>query len=210
MTLLRASLPSPRYLLTSAIQAGAWSLRHIPLAEVSKQVDLVNLMAYDFVGPNFGGSVLSGHHSQLWAPLPNSDERFNLSGSVAVQYILRCGFPAFKVLLGIPLYGRSFPQSTGLHQPFHGSGGVDGCFEFWQLPRPGTKEIYDERHGAAYCIGGDGGFVTYDNAESVVTKARFALRQGLAGLFYWHIGQDRPGEESLVRIGCDVLRGRPQ
>lgn len=76
----------------------------------------------------------------------------------------------------------------------------------WSLvPRPGAKEYYDEKSGAAWCVGGDGGFVTYDTPETVQQKAKFATKTKLGGLFYWHIGGDARGPRSLIETGYKTL-----
>jgi len=48
------------------------------------------------------------------------------------------------------------------------------------LPRVGTEEQVDTQAVAAYCVGGDGGFVSYDNPETVRMKGDFAKARGLA------------------------------
>lgn len=128
-------------------------------------------MAYDFTG---SWTPKAGHHAQLF-PV-NSGEA---SGSTAVDYVLSTGFPAAKILLGIPVYGRSFIGARGPGHSYSGHGGEDGTFEYKQLPRPGTKEITDENTAAAYCAGGDGGFVSYDNPETVRLKAQYCREKGL-------------------------------
>jgi chitinase len=168
---------------------------------VSAQVDLLNLMAYDFIAPQFGNPPLTDHHAQLWSLNSAPNEVLKLSGASAVQYVLNNGVPREKLLLGIPLYGRSFLGASGLHRPYQGSGGREGIFEFRELPRSSTTELYDEFRVAAYCIGGDGGFVTYDNAVSVTAKAEYVKQIGLRGLFFWHVGFDRCGKDSLIEIG---------
>jgi chitinase len=47
-------------------------------------------------------------------------------------------------------------------------------------------------------VGGDGGFVSYDNPRTVQIKARWAKSVGLAGLFFWHALADSKGTRSLV------------
>ena len=205
LTRLRASLPSSRYLLTTAIPAGNWVLRNLRLAQVAEQVDLINLMAYDFVGATFTNIKLSGHHAQLRTPTSSSNDVAKLSGESAVSYLLSQGVPANKLLLGIPLYGRSFLGAKDIDQPFHGAGGREGVFEVRDLPLLGTKEMYDESLGAAFCVGAEGGFVSYDNLASTGAKADFVRQKGLAGLFFWHMGCDRCNEDSLVAAGYRAL-----
>lgn len=225
---LRAAMPSPQYLVTTAVSAGVWAMRNMNLGEVSNYVDMINLMAYDFVGP-FPGITESGHHAQLRCPEEGEDcsDAAKSSGEAAMRYLLEQGVAREKIVLGVPLYGRSFIGASGSGQPFHGHGGQDGVFEFKDLPimkrhdNCGSQssdpdaitpcpEQFDSTLAAAWCVGPQtqegGGFITYDNAMSVEAKARFVKDEGLAGLFYWHIGFDKPkGEGSLVDVGGNVL-----
>lgn len=169
---IRIHLPEDRYTLTAALPASKAVLQYIDFRVAAEYLDHLNLMAYDFFGP---WSSRSGHHAQLY-----SMNREDTSGSSGVAHLMSHGFPARKILLGIPTHGRSFLQAAGPGHRFRGGGGEDGAFEYHQLPRPGCSESVDKRHVAAMCLGGDGGFVTYDNPETVKTKAGFCKQKGLA------------------------------
>lgn len=203
MSTLRAHLPAPHYILTSALPAGTWALQYIDLGKAASSMDYVNIMTYDFAGPWVS---MSGYHSQLCTP-PNSSADMKTSGQTAVQYLRSKGVPAHKIVLGVPAYGRSFVGASHINQRFTSSGGSEGTFEYNQLPRPNTQELVDQHAGAAYCVGGDGGFVSYDNPDTVRMKAHFAKQQGLAGLFYWTGPGDKKGPQSLVAAGHSALNG---
>lgn len=179
---LRTYLPAPRFTLTSALPAGEWALRNINLAHATAYLDLVNLMSYDFSGP---WVKTCGHHAQLFTPQQPHNDDAAVSCHSAVSYMIKQGVPPNKILLGIPAYGRSFLGAHAVGHPYSGHAGEEGTFEFKDLPRPGAQEHVDEHVGAAYCIGGDGGFITYDNPQTVKMKANYARQNGLAGLFYW-------------------------
>ncbi|KAJ9238370.1 CAZyme family GH18 [Paecilomyces variotii] len=199
---LRQGLPSPRYLLTTALPAGEWALRNINLAAAQTYLDLINIMAYDFSGP---WTDRTGHQSQLYTPSrPNSESAY-ISCHSAMTYVLSQGVNPRKVLLGIPVYGRSFLGSNNVGQSYSGCGGEEGTFDYRDLPRPGAKEHHDDKVGAAYCIGGDGGFVTYDTTRTVQQKAKYVARSNLGGLFYWHIASDARGSRSLIETGYNIL-----
>ncbi|KAI4261838.1 MAG: hypothetical protein L6R42_002966 [Xanthoria sp. 1 TBL-2021] len=202
MATLRKHLPAPKYLLTSALPAGAWALQYIDLGKAAGHMDYVNLMAYDFAGP---WSKLSGYQAQLHVP-PNSPDDMKNSGKTAVDFMRSKGVPANKITLGIPAYGHSFIGASDVNQSFQSSGGDEGTFEYTKLPRPGTEEKVDKQAVAAYCLGGDGGLVTYDNPETVRMKAQFAKQQELAGLFYWTGPGDMRGPRSLVSAGYKAMR----
>jgi chitinase len=231
---LRTALPSPRYLVTIAVPAGAWALRHMNPGEVSKHVDMINLMAYDFVGP-FPGVTKSGHHARLRSSEGGQNRSVieRISGETAISFLLRQGVPREKIILGLPLYGRSFIGANGPEQGFHGHGGRDGIIEFRHLLQTQSgqanggggpsheasddaitsvppSENFDPDLVAAWRVGPNtnngGEFITYDNDKSVRAKAEFVKDQGLGGLFYWHIGFDKPkGAGSLVDVGGEVL-----
>lgn len=160
-------------------------------------------MTYDFSGP---WTEVCGHHAQLHCPQIASNDT-SASCSSAVAYVLSKGVPSRKILLGVPTYGRSFIGATGAGQYFSGHGGEEGTFEYRHLPRPGTHEQVDELAVAAFCIGSDGGFVTYDNPRTVQLKALFAKQHSLGGLFYWTGTGDLPGPRSLIQTGHNSLLG---
>ena len=155
-------------------------------------------MTYDFCGP---WTQLSGHQSQLQAPHRPAADFARLSCVSAVAYLTAQGVPAASIVLGVPVYGRSFLGAGKIGQAYAGSAGDEGTFDYRDLPQPGASEHVDPDCGAAYCVGGDGGFVTYDNPETVARKARFAREKHLAGLFYWTGTGDAAGPRSLVETG---------
>ena len=161
-------------------------------------------MAYDFTGP---WTAFSGHHAQLYTPACPTGKSNAQSCASAVTYVRAEGVHAHKILLGVPAYGRSFLGATMPGMGYAGCGGEEGVFEYRDLPRPGTDEQVDELAGAAYCVGGDGGFVSYDNTKTVRMKAEYAMREGLGGLFYWNAAGDKIGEESLVQNGWVAMAG---
>ena len=168
---IRIHLPDDCYLLTAALPAPKNILQLIDLGHAVDYLDFINLTAYDFYG---SWTARTGHQAQLYAM--NRDET---SASSGVSYLISAGVPGKKILLGIPVFGRSFLQATGPGQKFRGAGGEDGSFEYKDLPRKGVKEQVDKRSVAAQCIGGDGGFVTYDNPDTVKMKAAFCKQKGL-------------------------------
>ncbi|KAJ5893256.1 hypothetical protein N7495_004947 [Penicillium taxi] len=191
---LREALPAPKYVLATCLPAGQWALKNIDLHAAQKYVDMINLMAYDFAG-SWGPET--GHHAQLFGS--------PISGESAVSYVLSQGVSPKKIILGVPTYGRSFLGSNGPGQRYTGLGGEDGVFDYQALPRPGTQEYLDQEACAAYCVGADGGFVTYDIPATVKQKAEFVTSAKLGGLFYWHVCADARGPRSLIETGYNTL-----
>ena len=159
-------------------------------------------MAYDFSGP---WTERSGHHAQLYSPRNPHNESARSSCHSAVSYLRLNGVPPGKILLGIPVYGRSFPGADGIGQRFARQGAEEGTFEYRDLPRPGSTESIDPEVIAAFSVGGDGGFVSYDNPQTVQMKATYARSQMLGGLFYWTGTYDALGPRSLIENGYNAL-----
>ncbi|KAF2435715.1 glycoside hydrolase [Tothia fuscella] len=187
---LRERLPGPRYVLTTALPAGQWVLARIDLRQAATYLDLLNLMAYDYCGD--WDPKISGHQAQLHCPAGGPYTQ------CAVDYALSQGFPANKILLGCPTYGWAFLGCDNINQPFSACGGQGGAFDYRDLPRPAAQEFVDENAVAAFCVGGDGGFVTYDNPRTVQLKAKYVKEKRLGGMFFWHASSDAEGPRSLV------------
>ena len=192
---LRKELPSPRYILTSALPAGECALRNIDLSKASNQLDLINLMTYDFAGP---WTDLSGYQSQLYSPKKPHSDAARISCDSAVKYLLSHNVTSQKIVLGIPAYGRSFLGAARAGSHYNGQAGEEGTFEYRNLPRPQASVKYDKEVSAVYCTGGDGGFVTYDDPITVRAKGDYVKERRLAGLFYWTGTGDTNDGRSLV------------
>lgn len=202
---LRAELPAPRYELTTALPVGEYVLQHIDLAKAARYLDYLNLMCYDFNGP---WTKVCGHQSKLFALSSNPMDihpELRRSGNGAVEYVISRGFPARKIILGIPAYARTFGGAHGSGQPFQSSSEMD----YVDLPREWVHNAkIDQNIGAAFYVDqsqGGKGFVTFDVPETVRRKAEYVKSQGLGGLFYWTGVGDIKGPESLVRAGYEAL-----
>ncbi|KAI9158907.1 Chitinase 1 [Paramyrothecium foliicola] len=201
---LRNALPSPRYLLTTALPIGEYCLKHIDLQAAARLLDLLNLMAYDLTG---GWTDVSGHHAQLLPPPGNLQSVYptlRRSTSQGVEYILGRGFPSHKLILGIPTYARFFPKARGTGHPFKNAGEMDYCDidNEWVC-----RARVDTNVAAASFVDprGEKGFVSFDVPSTVQIKARYAKAMALGGLFYWTGTGDRPGEQSLISVGYNEL-----
>lgn len=199
---LRQAMPEDRYILTTALPTGEYCLKNIDLAELGNTVTFLNLMAYDFSG---AWSKTAGHHAQLRSR--DLGEPYPQEKSVArgVEYVLSHGFPAPKILVGVPAYARFFPSARGPTEEFMQGGEM----EYNTLPEEWiTKADVDERLGTASVVDekGGNGFVSFDIPQTVAIKARYVKENMLGGLFYWAAAGDRDDELSLVASGYDELR----
>ncbi|KAI1859955.1 uncharacterized protein JN550_011766 [Neoarthrinium moseri] len=207
---LRQALPSPWFQISTALPVGQYCLKHIDLAATGQLLDCLNLMGYDFNGP---WTDVCGHHAQLLPPagrLEHVYPRLRNSCHGGVEYILSRGFPARKLVLGIPVYARAFEGAHGIGQPFKAAHEL----EYNELPPEWIQRVSVDRHaGAASFVDnsvGGKGFVSFDVPATVERKAQYVREMGLGGLFYWTGVGDVKGPDSLVRTGYRALHGIPQ
>ncbi|KAH8780442.1 glycoside hydrolase superfamily [Hyaloscypha finlandica] len=171
----RAALPSQMHQLSTAL----------PMAQ---DLDLLNLMGYDFAGP---GTEISDHHAQLFTPCRDGSPSLEKSCSNGVKYVLSRGFPANKLVFGI----------AAVAIPWEWRGRLRDL-----PPERVEKAQIDHALGVAYYIDLQGkGFASFDVPGTVWMKADFVRKMGLAGLFYWTRVEDTKGESSLVASGHKAL-----
>ncbi|KAK5994586.1 Chitinase 1 [Cladobotryum mycophilum] len=199
----RDALPERDYFLTTALPVGEYVLKHIDLCAVSRIVNYLNLMAYDFTG---SWTEVCGNHAQLHSTGSDVKSAFPVlrtCTSSCVDYILSRGFPNRKLLLGIPSYARFFPNARGLGQKFDNAGEID----YAEIPDEWVENAHvDERAVAAWYVDrGEQGFLSFDVPRTVRIKARYATSRNLGGLFYWTGTGDKRGHLSLVAAGKHTL-----
>ncbi|KAJ7594144.1 glycoside hydrolase family 18 protein [Mycena floridula] len=206
-----------RFLLTIAAPCGPDNYNKLHIHEMDKVLDFWNLMAYDFAG---SWDTVANHQANLYGKDPA-----DLSVSKAVNHYMEHGVAPHKIVLGIPLYGRSFVGTAGPGQPFSsiGPGSWEkGVYDYRALPRPGSHKMRDEKLKASWCYDYEKReMVSYDSEEVGRWKAEYIRHQGLGGSMYWELSGDqghREGMEggegkeniarhSLVKVVKDAMGG---
>lgn len=190
--------PGYHFLITIATSAGPTHYRNMDFAGMEPLVDNWNLMAYDYAG---SWDTTSGHQANLYVNTGDPAST-KFSTEQAVEDYLAAGIPSHKISMGLPLYGRSFEDTTGLGQPYSGigSGSVEaGVWLYKDLPRPGAREAYDDVAKASYSYDtSTKELITYDTVFSATAKAQYLVSKGLGGAVFWEASGDRTGSESLV------------
>lgn len=96
-----------------------------------------------------------------------------------VQKLLKTGVPPQKIRLGVPFYGRGIKQR-------------DLTKTYAEIAAtPGSADT-DELDG-----------IYFNGPATIRAKTRFAIDQKLGGIMVWEIGQDAPGNASLLRVVHD-------
>jgi chitinase len=196
--------PGYRFLVTVGSPAGPENYKRLHLKEMDEYLDAWHIMAYDYAGP---WDNLTGHNANLF-PSKSIPDATPFSTEKAIMDYIEAGVPAKKIVMGIPLYGRSFQGTTGPGKPFSGVGSPDfesGSFEagLWAykvLPKVGATEVFDSESKASYSYDlATKEFISYDNVEEAELKATYIKERRLGGAMYWESSGDKNGSESLIQ-----------
>ncbi|XP_057767124.1 class V chitinase CHIT5b-like [Salvia miltiorrhiza] len=184
-------------LLTAAVYYSADTFlngeaRAYPAGPVARSLDWINVMNYDYHGA--WNKTVTGAQAALFDP--SSD----LSTSYGLGSWIRVGVPREKLIMGLPLYGRTWRLKD---RRFHGVGeaavdvgpgwngtGVLTYAEVVAFNRANkAKVVYDVATVSVYSVAGDY-WVDYDDKRTVGAKIGYARSLGLRGYFFWDISGD--------------------
>lgn len=215
---LREEFDKHGLLITVAVAAVKQSASlSYDIPTISKHVDLINIMTYDMYG---AWDSATGHN----APLHEDKDRIN-AVDAALKYWLTQGCPPEKLVLGLPLYGRTFTLTdnnvNGVGAPASGAGlagqytatnGFIGYNEFCNKLKMETWNVqYDSTAEVPYAVQGRN-WVSYDDPNSLAKKVEYAMNLGIAGVMVWSIETDdfhgKCGEDfALLRAINNALAG---
>eukprot|EP00095_Tigriopus_kingsejongensis_P006279 snap_masked-scaffold1533_size36968-processed-gene-0.3 protein:Tk06279 transcript:snap_masked-scaffold1533_size36968-processed-gene-0.3-mRNA-1 annotation:"chitinase" len=189
-----------RLLLSAAVPVGPDNVRGgYDVPSVSKWLDFVNLMAYDFHGK---WEKQTGHNAPLYAPSSDSEWRKQLSVSFAAEMWVRLGTPKEKLVIGMPTYGRSFTlenrRQYAVNSPatdggkageFTREAGFLSYYEVCQMLLKGASYVWDDEMKVPYLVDGDQ-WVGFDDERSIRHKMDWIKTNGFAGAMIWSVDMD--------------------
>ncbi|KAM0419000.1 hypothetical protein ACHAPT_012051 [Fusarium lateritium] len=190
--------PGHHFQLSIAAPAGASNYEKLHLDKIGAVVDHVNLMAYDYAG---SWDTTSGHNANLYANSAIAKATpFNTDD--AVKAYIKGGVPAEKLVLGMPIYGRSFESTTGIGESFTGIGEgswEQGVWDYKVLPKSGAEVKYDETAQAAYSYDANTKeLISFDTPQIIQNKVSYLQKLGLGGSMFWEASGDKQGDDSLI------------
>ncbi|TGO90904.1 hypothetical protein BPOR_0047g00270 [Botrytis porri] len=178
------------------------------LSEMDQYVDFWNFMGFDYSG---SWSSVTAHQSNL-SPSGNGSTPFNTEAGVS--YYISHGVASDKIVLGMPIYGRSFEETEGFNSDFQGVGQgtwSQGVYDYKALPLSGATEIYDETIGASYSWDSSKlEIVTYDNPAVAAQKGKWIQSMNLGGAMWWETSADGKDSRSLIGIMIETFDGHIQ
>ena len=191
---------SERLLLSAAVPVGPDNIRDgYDVPGVSKHLDFINLMAYDFHGK---WEKQAGHNAPLYAPSSDSEWRKQLSVSFAAQMWTKLGAPKEKLVIGMPTYGRSFTLTNpsryivnseakdgGKAGEYTKEGGFLAYYEICEMLLQGASYVWDEEMQVPYLVQGDQ-WVGFDDERAIRNKMSWIKTNGFAGAMVWTVDMD--------------------
>jgi chitinase len=151
----------------------------------------------------------TGHQANLY-PSKSDPNATPFSTDQAVSDYIKAGVPSNKIVLGMPLYGRSFDNTNGLGQTYSGVGQGSweaGVWDYKVLPISPAVEEYDSEAGASYSWDATNKIiVSYDNKAMTQTKSKYIVSKGLGGGMWWEASGDRLNGDSLMGVAFGALK----
>ncbi|CAK1593264.1 unnamed protein product [Parnassius mnemosyne] len=190
------------YILTTAISGIKYYMdTAYDLPQLNQYIDLIHVLAYDYHGTWDGVVGVNAPVKGL-----NSDDVSDVE--YTIKYILSRGVNANKLVLGLPLFGRTFileepetkdiefgstpVKSEGFGGPYTKELGFmaynEICLELTNNKNKWTRHWHDQS-STPYLRNGDR-VITYDNARSLAVKVKKAMEYDLAGVMVWSIDTD--------------------
>lgn len=172
------SVLGPDRLLTLASSAYA---EYIDFRSCMCYLDFVNVMTYDMADA-------PKHHSPLYA-----SENTKGSCEGAVKAHVEAGVPIYRLVLGVPFYGRG--------------GEVMKSRDYKDIrPEGEFVEMWDDVAQAPYIADKDGNLVLgYDNPRSLTLKCGFIKENGLLGAMYWDYAGDNGSGDLQNTLSKELL-----
>lgn len=180
----------PPLILTAAVYYSATRSNSLnyPYQSMAKNLDWINVMAYDFWAPKW--SDVTRPNAALYDPTSK------VNGDNGVKSWIKAGLPTKKIVLGFPFYGYEWSlvdvNKHGYFAPFD-VGLSKGATVFSKIKEFVDQEkaitVYNSTVVENYCYSGNT-WICYDDVDSITVKVRYVKENGLLGYFAWHAGAD--------------------
>ncbi|SON52734.1 glycoside hydrolase family 18 protein [Vibrio tapetis] len=162
-------------------------------------------MTYDFLG---GWGSQTGHLTNLHA---TERSWWGMGADVFINQMIEQGIPSEKLVLGAAFYGRGWQGTENFNGQLPTSDlvskqgaqfgtGENGYFMFWDLMRnygesQGYQYKYDKQAHAPFLWNEDKKvFISFEDAQSIKAKVKWAKDANLGGIFSWELSGDPSGE----------------
>ena len=195
------SSKNPKLLLTAAVPASFEAIASgYDVPELAKYLDYINVMTYDFHG-QWEDTV--GHNSPLFPLNSASTFQKKLTVDYAAKEWVRQGAPMEKLIIGMPVYGRTFTLADStkfdIGAAADGGGqagkytGEEGFLSYYEicdfLHEDNTTLVWDNEQQVPFAYRGEQ-WVGFDDERSLRTKVSWVKTEGFGGIMVWSVDLD--------------------
>ncbi|KAG8908251.1 Endochitinase 1 [Tulasnella sp. 403] len=172
---------------------------------MDRHLDMWNLVAYGY-GKESG--KVADHFANVYKGRINTE--------IVVKWYMDQGIPRHKLIIGVPLHGRSFMSTKGLGHPFTGVGPGSfnrGLYDYRSLPLPNAVVYRNEEVMASWSYDAEKQeVISFDDALVAKWKAEWICKEEFGGAMYYDLSGDKTGSrengrEGLTRLGNPYVPG---
>ncbi|QMU80062.1 chitinase [Streptacidiphilus sp. PB12-B1b] len=219
------------YLLTAALPSGQDKIADIQPAAISQYLDYGDIMTYDMHGawetdgPTDFQDPLHASASDPSPVVAPGNEQYNIDETIKAytkgdpQYGITGGFPASKLVLGVPFYFRGWSGVTagsnyGLYEPATGASPVQtytqeaGIADWKELVAQGLttgSTVHWDPTTDSSWIYSNGTFYTGDTPQAITARGSYATANGLGGIFAYSF----EGDDSSSTLINTLVKSMP-
>ena len=217
---VQGSADSRHYLLTIAAPAGPGNFANLELALIHPLLDWINLMSYNFHPVS---SRVTNFNAPLFAPPDGPTAAADRARNVdaAVKSYLAARVPADKIVVGVRFVATGWegvgPANNGLYQsdtgPAKGTWDVPGAtpsgsFGYQDIENhyltSYTRGWHNEAKASWLYNAATGIMISYEDPQSLTSKADYVLSNDLGGVMIWELSTD-DGQHALVNATAAAL-----
>jgi len=190
------------YLLTIASGQGDNFVRNADLGTSSRYLDFINIMSYDYSG---SWEQLAHHNSPLYYDpahprAASTAPRNNVLGGL--QGHLNGGVPTYKLMVGVPYYGKAWSECPA-NGEYQTCGGIlpgsweNGILDYTDIEtkfigQNGYVRHWNDESKVPYLYSPDTkAFITYNDKTTMMYTTSLVKSLDIAGVMSWDISGDR-------------------
>ncbi len=201
-----------RFLLTAALPSGQDKINYIETDKIGAYLDYADIMSYDMhgawdaTGPTNHQDPLHDSAADPTTPIAPGTRKYNVDTTLAAyttglpEYGIAGGFPANKIVLGIPFYWRGWTgvpagANFGLYQSATGPTAAKalsqeaGLAAWKELNATAATTHWDATTESSWIYDGTN-FWTGDTPQAIQARGAYAKAKGLGGMFAFSLEND--------------------
>nr|CAD7399486.1 unnamed protein product [Timema cristinae] len=204
LSTLKEYLHAEDLLLTVAVAASTQVLEEsYNISGIAENTDYISVMTFDY--HTASEDSVTGINSPLGPLAMDTGDNLKKNIKASIAAWVDGGAPKNKLLVGFPLYGRTFTltssadteigaQTSGPGKPgvYTQEAGYLGfyeiCTKLITVGDPWTS-VYDADSATLYAYNDDQ-WVTFDDVKTFTTKANYVVEEGLGGAMVWPVETD--------------------